>query len=76
MLHKGQIKLKNASVLIVGAGGLGCPSALYLAGSGIGHIGIVDYDNVDITNLHRQLLFTSFDIGIPKAVAAKEFLQK
>ncbi|XP_015112130.1 adenylyltransferase and sulfurtransferase MOCS3 [Diachasma alloeum] len=73
---KGQVKIKNASVLIVGAGGLGCPSALYLAGAGVGHIGIVDYDDVEINNLHRQLLYTSDDIGIAKVHAAADHLQR
>lgn len=68
--------MKNASVLIVGAGGLGCPSALYLAGAGVGHIGIVDYDNVERTNLHRQLLFSHLDIGKSKVGAAKVALER
>lgn len=70
------MKLKNASVLIVGAGGLGCPSALYLAGAGVGHLGIVDYDDIEITNLHRQLLFSTLDIGTSKVGAATESLQR
>ncbi|XP_033212971.1 adenylyltransferase and sulfurtransferase MOCS3 [Belonocnema kinseyi] len=73
---KGQVRLKNASVLIVGAGGLGCPSALYLAGAGIGHIGIVDYDDIEINNLHRQILFSSADIGTPKVEAVKVALKR
>ncbi|XP_011494060.1 PREDICTED: adenylyltransferase and sulfurtransferase MOCS3 isoform X1 [Ceratosolen solmsi marchali] len=73
---KGQLKLKNSSVLVVGVGGLGCPSALYLAGSGVGHIGIVDYDDIEITNLQRQLLFSSLDIGKSKVIAAKEILER
>lgn len=68
--------MKNASVLIVGAGGLGCPSALYLAGAGVGHIGIVDYDDIEITNLHRQLLFSTLDVGTSKVAAAAESLQR
>jgi molybdopterin/thiamine biosynthesis adenylyltransferase len=68
--------LKNSSVLVVGVGGLGCPSALYLAGAGVGHIGILDYDNVEVTNLHRQVLFSSLDVGKPKVIAAKEMLEK
>lgn len=63
-------------MLIVGAGGLGCPAALYLAGAGIGHIGIVDYDIVEINNLHRQLLYTINDIGVTKVDAAAERLKK
>ena len=68
---KGQLKLKNASVLIVGAGGLGCPSALYLSGAGVGHIGIVDYDEVEINNLHRQLLHRESTLGMAKVESAK-----
>lgn len=68
----GQRKIKDSSVLIVGAGGLGCPAALYLACAGIGHIGIVDYDNIEINNLHRQLLYTEASIGTFKVIAAAE----
>ena len=70
-----QQKLKAAKVLIVGAGGLGCPLLLYLTAAGVGHIGIVDYDVVDESNLQRQVLFTVADIGKPKAQVAKERLQ-
>ncbi|XP_055305180.1 adenylyltransferase and sulfurtransferase MOCS3 [Sitodiplosis mosellana] len=73
---KGQIALRNANVLIVGAGGLGCPSALYLCGAGIGHIGIVDYDTVELNNLHRQIVHQEQSIGIPKSVSIKEHLAK
>jgi len=66
----GQEKLKAAKVLIIGAGGLGSPSLLYLAAAGVGSIGIVDFDKVDLSNLQRQVLFTSEDIGQPKAVVA------
>lgn len=61
--QEGQQKLKSAKVLIVGAGGLGCPSSLYLAAAGIGHIGVVDFDTVDISNLQRQVLYTTDDVG-------------
>jgi len=67
-----QIALKKASVLIVGAGGLGCPILLYLAAAGIGKLGIVDYDVIEIENLHRQILYSNEDIGKSKAIVAGE----
>jgi adenylyltransferase/sulfurtransferase len=73
---EGQAKLRAASVLIVGVGGLGCPVAQYLVAAGVGTLGLIDNDLVDITNLHRQILFTENDLGKPKAEVAKEFLQK
>lgn len=71
---KGQKKLLNSKVLVVGAGGLGSPAVLYLAAAGVGKIGLVDFDRVDISNLHRQILFTAQDIGRPKTEAAKQAL--
>jgi molybdopterin/thiamine biosynthesis adenylyltransferase/rhodanese-related sulfurtransferase len=71
----GQEKLKAARVLIIGAGGLGSPSALYLAASGIGTLGILDCDRVDVSNLQRQVLFDSAKIGALKAEAARERLR-
>lgn len=69
---EGQLKLKNARVLMIGAGGLGCPILQYLTAAGVGTIGIVDNDIVDQSNLQRQVLYTTDDIGMPKAeVAAK-----
>ncbi|RZA03285.1 MAG: thiamine biosynthesis protein [Sphingobacteriaceae bacterium] len=68
--------LQQAKVLIVGAGGLGCPAAQYLASSGIGTLGIADYDIVSISNLHRQILYTPADVGQKKAIIACEKLQK
>ncbi len=68
---KGQKKILNAKVLIVGAGGLGSPIALYLAAAGIGTIGIVDADAVDLSNLHRQIIHHSSDIGRPKVASAQ-----
>ena len=72
----GQRKLMNASVLLVGAGGLGSPLAMYLAAAGIGKIGIVDFDDVDITNLHRQLLHGMNDIGRPKVDSAEDTIRE
>ncbi|EOR94879.1 Sulfur carrier protein adenylyltransferase ThiF [Arcticibacter svalbardensis MN12-7] len=69
-----QEKLKKSSVLVVGAGGLGSPVLLYLAAAGVGHIGIVDCDVVDDSNLHRQVLFGIEEVGIPKTEAAKKRL--
>ncbi|MBX2922153.1 MAG: HesA/MoeB/ThiF family protein [Chitinophagaceae bacterium] len=68
--------LQKARVLIVGAGGLGCPAAQYLAAAGIGTIGIADDDTVSLSNLHRQILYTPDDIGQPKAAIAAKKLQQ
>ncbi|MDE5583089.1 MAG: molybdopterin-synthase adenylyltransferase MoeB [Ruminococcus sp.] len=73
---EGQLKLKNASVLIIGAGGLGSPVALYLAGAGVGTIGIMDADNVSISNLQRQIIHNTENIGLNKAESAKLALRK
>ena len=72
----GQKKIKNASVLVVGSGGLGCPILMYLTGAGIGKIGIMDPDIVTLSNLQRQILFTEKDIGKNKAICAQKHLQK
>ena len=69
---KGQKKLLNAKVLIIGAGGLGAPAALYLAAAGVGTIGIADADTVDLSNLQRQVIHATADIGKPKVESAKE----
>ncbi len=71
---QGQRKLKTASVLLIGTGGLGSPLGLYLASAGVGRIGLVDFDVVDFTNLQRQVLYTTQDVGRPKLQAAKERL--
>lgn len=69
---KGQKKLLNSKVLIIGAGGLGAPAAMYLAAAGVGHIGIVDADEVDLSNLQRQVIHTTPDLGKAKVKSAKE----
>lgn len=71
-----QQKLLQAKVLVVGAGGLGCPALQYLAAAGIGTIGIVDNDAVSLSNLHRQVLYTTDDIGLPKAEVAASRLRR
>lgn len=72
---KGQKKLLESKVLVIGAGGLGSPTALYLAAAGIGTIGIVDNDVVDLSNLQRQILHKTANIGVPKVQSAKERLE-
>jgi len=72
--EQGQLRLRGASVLIVGAGGLGSPLALYLAAAGVGRLGLVDFDRVDLTNLQRQVLYGTADVGRPKLEAAGERL--
>jgi adenylyltransferase/sulfurtransferase len=71
----GQEKLKAGSVLVIGAGGLGCPALLYLAAAGVGRIVLIDFDRVDASNLQRQVLYTSEDEGQPKAEAAARRLR-
>lgn len=70
--EEGQKKLKSASVLIIGAGGLGSPLTLYLAAAGVGKIGIVDFDSVSLSNLQRQVIYTADDLGKPKTELAKK----
>ena len=72
---KGQKKLLNAKVLIIGAGGLGAPAALYLAAAGVGTIGIVDADEVDLSNLQRQVIHATSDLGKPKVESARESME-
>src|ERR1700675_1901703 len=72
---EGQRKLKQAKVLCIGTGGLGAPLGLYLAAAGVGRIGLVDFDSVDYTNLQRQILFGTTDVGRPKIEAAAEHLR-
>jgi adenylyltransferase/sulfurtransferase len=70
-----QLKLKNAKVLVIGAGGLGCPVLQYLAAAGVGKLGVMDFDTVDVSNLQRQILFTEADVGQLKAEVAVKRLQ-
>lgn len=72
---KGQKKLLNGKVLIIGAGGLGAPAAMYLAAAGVGTIGITDADEVDLSNLQRQIIHTTNDIGKAKVQSAKETME-
>ncbi|MGS2764956.1 molybdopterin-synthase adenylyltransferase MoeB [Sinomicrobium sp. M5D2P9] len=71
---EGQARLKESRVLVIGAGGLGSAILPYLTAAGVGHIGIIDHDTVDLSNLHRQVLFTVSDVGLNKAVTASEKL--
>ncbi len=73
---QGQLKLKQAKVLLVGTGGLGSPLAIYLAAAGVGTLGLVDFDVVDYTNLHRQVIHFTDDVGKPKITSAKEKITK
>ena len=73
---EGQLQLLKARVLLVGAGGLGCPAGLYLGAAGVGTIGIIDSDKVDLTNLQRQILHGLADVGRPKTESAKEAIHR
>jgi len=72
----GQRRLKNAKVLCIGAGGLGSPAMMYLAAAGVGTLGIVDFDTVDVSNLQRQVIHGQSDIGRSKAVSARDRLRE
>ncbi|MGE0633872.1 MAG: molybdopterin-synthase adenylyltransferase MoeB [Pseudobdellovibrionaceae bacterium] len=72
--EQGQLKLKNSAVLVIGLGGLGSPAALYLAAAGVGRLGLIDYDVVDVSNMHRQVLYSTDQIQKSKAEGAKERL--
>lgn len=74
--EEGQKRLLNSKVLIIGAGGLGSPVALYLAAAGVGKIGLVDSDCVDLSNLQRQILHNTNKVGVKKVDSAKEVLEK
>src|ERR1700755_3389474 len=72
----GQKRLKNAKVLVVGAGGLGSPALLYLAAAGVGTLGVVDFDVVDESNLQRQIIHGQSDVGRPKAESARDSINE
>ena len=74
--EEGQLKLKKAKVLVIGAGGLGCPVLQYLTAAGVGIIGVIDDDVVDQSNLQRQILYTIDDVGVSKAESAAKRLSK
>ena len=74
--HEGQAKLKQASVLVIGAGGLGCPVLLYLAAAGVGRIAVVDGDVISQSNLNRQVLYGEKDLGKNKAETAARYFQE
>lgn len=76
MGEAGQLRLRAAAVLVVGAGGLGSPAAMYLAAAGVGRLGIADYDRVELHNLHRQILHDTQAIGQPKTASAARYLQQ
>ena len=73
---EGQKKISGSKILVIGAGGVGCPVLSYLASAGIGTIGVLDYDSVDLSNLQRQILYNELQIGLPKVTAAVENLRK
>ena len=71
---QGQLQLRDAKILIVGLGGLGCPAAMYLAGAGCGTLGLMDGDHVELSNLHRQVLHTTSRVGQYKVESARASL--
>ncbi|WP_130733457.1 HesA/MoeB/ThiF family protein [Flavobacterium sp. J27] len=74
--NEGLEKIKKAKIIVIGAGGLGCPILQYLTASGVGTIGIVDFDVIELSNLHRQILYRENQIGLPKATIALELLKE
>ena len=74
--EEGQEKLLNSRVAIIGACGLGCPVGLYLAGAGIGSITIIDNDHIEISNLNRQIAFSTYDIGLSKSKCLEKAIKK
>lgn len=73
---EGQTRLLQGHALVIGAGGLGSPAAMYLASAGVGHITLVDHDTVDLTNLQRQIMHTTARVGQPKVASGREALQQ
>jgi len=71
-----QLRLKKSRILIVGAGGLGCPAAAYLAGAGVGTLGLVDADVVEVSNLHRQVAHATSRVGMSKVLSAITYLRE
>jgi adenylyltransferase/sulfurtransferase len=76
LTYVGQLRLKSSSVLIIGAGGLGCPAAAYIAGAGVGKIGLVDGDTVEVSNLHRQIAHSISTVGMRKVDSAISYLKR
>jgi len=74
--YEGQVKLKSAAVLVAGAGGLGCPAAIYLAAAGVGRIRVIDKERVELNNLNRQILYWESDVGRYKAESTNEKLRR
>lgn len=74
--ENGQNLLKNSRIAVVGAGGLGCPALLYLAGAGVGQLTVIDHDIVDTSNLQRQIIYKTSEVGQLKAILAKSFLEQ
>lgn len=75
MERTGQLRLKESRILIIGAGGLGCPAAAYIAGAGAGTVGLVDGDVVEVSNLHRQVAHSTDRVGMPKVESAIAYLK-
>ena len=75
-MYSGQAQLKSSSVLVVGVGGLGCPAALYLAAAGVGQLGLLDYDVVEVSNLHRQVLHSENGSGRSKVQSGRDAIQR
>lgn len=73
---EGQKKIRDSRVLVIGAGGLGCPAAVYLAAAGVGRLGVVDMDRVDLSNLQRQILHTTGDVGREKTTSVREKIER